>query len=394
MKNPKKRNNPFSEFLQLEASAGIFLFCSMLLALIIANSPLYKSYHDFFAIPFSIHIGTFKIEKSFLYWINDGFMSIFFLLLGLEIKREMLVGELKSFSKALLPVIAAIGGMLLPALIYTLFNYGDNVAMRGWAIPCATDTAFSIGVLALLGSRIPTSLKIFLTAVAIFDDIGAIMVIAIFYTQHISIVFLLMAVIFLGVLFLLNYLKITRFAPYLLVGVLLWVCVLKSGVHATLAGFAIALAIPLKDSRNNLGSPLRNLEHMLHPWVAYGILPLFAFANAGVSFASLSLKDFYANVPLGIACGLFFGKPIGICGASLLAITLGIAKMPRAASRLGIFGVAIVAGIGFTMSLFIGDLAFEGLNPLYMIQVKLGVIIGSLVAGTMGYWVLRKFHSN
>ena len=377
------------EFIRLESSAGIILFGTALLALIIDNSPLSHLYQTFFSMPFVVQLGALKISKPLLLWVNDGFMTIFFLLVGLEIKRELLEGELKSVSRAALPAIAAIGGMVLPAALYIYFNWGHTVNLRGWAIPTATDIAFSLGVLSLLGSRISPSLKIFLTALAIFDDIGAIVIIAIFYTRQISLILLFLALGLLIVLFILNRLKVTHIGAYFIVGVILWVCVLKSGVHATLSGILLAFAIPLRDPKRPRFSPLRNLEKKLHPWVAFGILPLFAFANAGVSFKGVSFQDFLTPIPLGIALGLFAGKQFGIWGASMLGIKCGFARMPRGASATGLYGISLVAGIGFTMSLFIGGLAFGEAGGTYPAMVRMGVIAGSLISGVAGYLLLR-----
>lgn len=381
------------EFIQLESSGGAVLLIAAILALIIDNSPLSSYYEALFRLPLVIQIGALKISKPLLLWINDGFMAIFFLLVGLEIKREMIEGELNTFSKSILPAIAAIGGMLVPALIYIGFNWSDKMALRGWAIPTATDIAFSLGILAVLGRRVAPSLKIFLTALAIFDDIGAIVIIAIFYTQHISIILLLIATGLLVLLFIFNRLNITHFAPYFLVGIILWICVLKSGVHATLAGIALALAIPMRDVKNHEISPLRDLEHKLHPWVAFAILPLFAFANAGVSFKGITMKELFGSIPIGIALGLFVGKQIGIWGASMIGIKAGFAKMPKGASGMGIYGVGLVAGVGFTMSLFIGGLAFGAAGSTYSAQVRLGVIIGSFTSGLLGYLILHMVHN-
>ncbi len=379
----------FREFIKLESSSGVILLVAAVVAMLVDNSPLHHSYQALFNLPVTFQLGTWQLSKPLLLWINDGFMAVFFLLVGLEIKREMCEGELNHLSKASLPAIAAVGGMLVPAILYVYCNWGDAVALRGWAIPTATDIAFSLGLLALLGSRLPPSLKIFLTALAIFDDIGAIIIIAIFYTRHISMLLLMVALGLAAVLLLLNRLRVTRFAPYILVGTILWVCVLKSGVHATLAGIFIALVIPLRDPKNPKVSPLRDLEHKLHPWVAFGILPLFAFANAGVSFAGVSWSEVLGPVPVGIALGLFVGKQLGIWGASMLAIKTKIARMPRGASAAGIYGVAAVAGVGFTMSLFIGSLAFGATGGHYPALVRLGVIAGSLLSGLFGYLFLR-----
>ncbi len=381
------------EFINLETSAGIVLFCTALLALIIANSPWQNYYYSFFQLELSIHLGALELSKPLLLWINDGFMAIFFLLVGLEIKRELIEGELNTIAKASLPGIAAIGGMVVPALIYVYFNYHDGVALRGWAIPTATDIAFSLGILALLGSRIPVSLKIFLTALAIIDDIGAIIVIAIFYTRNVSLGLLLIALAFVALLILLNRFKVASFSPYVLVGIALWFCVLKSGVHATLAGIILAFTIPLRDPKKPTRSPARRLERRLHPWVAFGILPLFAFANAGVSFRGLSAEELFGSIPVGIALGLFLGKQIGIWLATYLGIKFKIARMPRGVNKKGIYGVGLIAGVGFTMSLFIGSLAFGRLGGSYPAMVRTGVIIGSLLSGVLGYIVLRFTYS-
>ena len=381
------------EFIQLETSGGIILFVTAVLALIISNTPLEFYYHAFFNLPMSIKLGNLKLSKPLLLWVNDGLMTIFFLLVGLEIKRELFEGELNNLKKTVLPAMAAIGGMVVPALIYFYLNKGDTMALQGWAIPTATDIAFSLGILSLLGSRIPVSLKIFLTALAIFDDIGAIVIIAIFYTKHISVVLLFAALGLIIVLILLNRFRVMRFTPYVLVGIVLWVCVLKSGVHATLAGIIIAFSIPLRDKRYQDVSPLRQLEHKLHPWVAFGVLPIFAFANSGVSLSGLTKAHFINPIPLGIAGGLFFGKQLGIWLASYLSIATGCARMPKGANYLGIYGISLVAGVGFTMSLFIGTLAFGAESGDYAVLVRIGVIIGSFLAGLLGYFVLRAAHS-
>ena len=377
------------EFIKLESSGGIVLFIAAVVALALDNSPAHPYYQALFKLPVSLHLGALQISKPLLLWINDGLMTIFFLLVGLEIKREMFVGELNSLSKASLPGFAAVGGMLFPALIYVVFNWGDTVALRGWAIPSATDIAFSLGILALLGSRLPIALKIFLTALAIFDDIGAIIVIAVFYTEHISFIMLLTALGLIVVLVILNRLRIVAIAPYVLVGIVLWLCVLKSGVHATLAGIVLAFTIPMRDPKNPKVSPLRNLEHKLHPWVAFGVLPIFAFANAGVSFAGITLDELLSPVTLGIALGLFVGKQVGIWLVSWLSIKFRLARLPRGGNWRGIYGISLVAGVGFTMSLFIGSLAFGHANAHYPAMVRLGVIIGSLLSGLLGYLVLR-----
>lgn len=377
------------EFIQLEASGGIVLFIAALAALIVSNTPLYVYYKGLFDLTLSVHLGLLKLSKPLQSWINDGLMTIFFLLVGLEVKREMFEGELNSFAKAILPAIAAVGGMVFPALIYIYYNWPDTIALRGWAIPAATDIAFALGILSLLGSRVPVALKLFLTTSAIFDDIGAIVIIAIFYTKHISFWMLLIAGLAIIGLFILNRLRVVAYAPYVVIGIILWLAVLKSGVHATLAGIVLAFAIPTRDPKDLDVSPLRTLEHKLHPWVAFGVLPLFAFANAGVSFSGISWHELVNPVTLGIAVGLFAGKQLGIFLTSWLGIKIGLAKRPHGVNWRGIYGIGLVAGIGFTMSLFIGSLAFGELGNAYAAMVRIGVIVGSLVSGVLGYVVLR-----
>ena len=378
-------------FMQLEAGGGIALFFMAMLALIIENTPARVYYLQFFQTIFSIQFGSFGLAKPVLLWINDGFMAIFFLLVGLEIKRELFEGELNSVAKAILPAIAAVGGMIVPALIYIGFNWGDAKALSGWAIPTATDIAFSLGILSLLGNRIPPALKIFLMALAIFDDIGAIVIIAIFYTKHIAFSSLLLALVLVACLILLNRLKITHYFPYFLVGIVLWLCVLQSGVHATLSGIIVAFAIPLRDPKKPNYLPAQQLIKSLHPWVAFGILPLFAFANAGIFFEGLSWRHFIGPISLGIAFGLFIGKQAGIWIASWLAVRLNIAKMPEDSSIAGVYGIALLGGVGFTMSLFIGSLAFE-YGDLQNAMVRTGVMMGSLVSGILGYLWLYYFY--
>jgi NhaA family Na+:H+ antiporter len=334
-----------------------------------------------------IRVGELILDKPLLLWINDGLMAVFFFLVGLEIKRELLEGRLSTWQQASLPAAAALGGMALPALVYVAVTFGDSVAMRGWAIPAATDIAFALGVLALLGSRVPVALKVFLLALAILDDLGAIIVIALFYTSELSLESLAVAGVGGAALLILNRSGVTRIAPYLLVGLVIWVCVLKSGVHATLAGVVVALAIPLRSADPSVQSPLRQLEHSLHPWVAFGIMPLFAFGNAGVNLTGLSIDALLSPVPLGIALGLFFGKQMGVLGFAWLGSRAGICRLPEGVTWLQVYGVALLAGVGFTMSLFIGTLAFS--DPEHAAAVRLGVLSGSLVSGLLGYLVLR-----
>lgn len=375
------------EFLRLEAAAGIILFMAAVLGMTLDNSPLRWLYDALLTTTVAIQVGALEIHKPLLLWINDGFMAIFFLLVGLEIKREVLEGELSSFSQAALPGMAAIGGMLFPAGVYVALNLHSPETMRGWAIPAATDIAFALGVLALLGKRVPASLKIFLLALAIMDDLGAIVIIAIFYTADLSTTSLGLAAIGIGMLIALNLLGVTRIAAYVVTGLFVWICVLKSGVHATLAGVAIAFAIPLRAQDEDGHSPLIHLEHTLHPWVSYGILPLFAFANAGVSLAGLSMSSLLEPVPLGIAAGLFVGKQIGVFGMTFAAVKFGISSMPEGTTWPQFYGIALLTGIGFTMSLFIGTLAFE--DPSYAPGVRMGVITGSILSAVAGYLILR-----
>jgi len=382
---------PLKDFLRLEAASGILLLIAAIAAMIVENSPAKFLYDALLNTPVEVRVGAFEIAKPFLLWVNDGLMAIFFFLIGLEIKRELLAGELSDPSKMVLPVIAAIGGMAMPALIFSYINWGDAVAMKGWAIPSATDIAFALGVLALLGSRVPLSLKLFLMTLAIIDDLGAIIIIAIFYTTNLSVTSLTIAAVCLAILYFMNRKGVLALAPYLLIGLVLWAAVLKSGVHATLAGVLTAFFIPFRKEQGQQQTQLERLEHDLHPAVAFGILPLFAFMNAGISFESLGMDSLLHPVPLGIALGLFFGNQLGVFGFSWLAIKLGIAKMPEAVSWGQLYGVALLCGIGFTMSLFIGSLAFEQGGPDYAVDDRLGILAGSLVSGILGYLVLNAF---
>lgn len=377
------------EFLRLEAASGILLLIAAILAMIAVNTSADVWYDALLGIPVAIQFGEFEIAKPLLLWINDGLMAIFFFLIGLEVKRELLAGELSEPSRVVLPVIAAVGGMAVPAAIYSVINWGDPVALKGWAIPSATDIAFALGVLALLGSRVPQTLKLFLMTLAIIDDLGAIVIIALFYTADLSIMSLLVAVASVAVLFLLNRKGVLSLTPYLLVGFVLWAAVLKSGVHATLAGVLVAFFIPFKKEPGETQTQLEKLEHDLHSTVAYGILPLFAFANAGIPFDGISVDTFFHPVPLGIAAGLFFGNQVGIFCFSWVAIKLGITTLPDGVNWVQLYGAALLCGIGFTMSLFIGSLAFEQGGPDYAIDDRLGILLGSLVSGIAGYLVLR-----
>ncbi len=363
------------------------------LALLMSNTMLEPYYSSFLHVPVSIQVGALHFDKSLYHWVNDGLMAIFFLLIGLEVKREILEGHLSSVNQVTLPVVAALGGMVVPALVYVYLNAGDATAINGWAIPTATDIAFALGILSLLGKRVPLSLKIFLMALAIIDDLGAIVIIALFYTAELSVTSVMMAAASLLVLILLNYMGVIRKSAYIIMGLVLWVSVLKSGVHATLAGVTLAFTIPLrgKDENGQSISPLKSLEHDLHYWVAFLILPLFAFVNAGVNVSGISVAQMGEAVPLGIMLGLFLGKQVGVFGFSWVAIQLGLAKMPEGSSWLQLYGVAVLTGIGFTMSLFIVSLAFEA-DDLFQYTDKLAILLASFVSGIVGYLVLRVAH--
>ena len=363
-------------------------------AMVVANSPLSSYYEALLETPVAVSLGDFGIDKALLLWINDGLMAVFFLLIGLELKREVIEGHLSSLKKASLPAFAAVGGMLFPAAIFAAFNWSDPVAMKGWAVPTATDIAFALGVLSLLGKRIPTALKAFLLSVAIFDDLGAIIVIAVFYTAELSMLSLVVAAVLIAGLAVLNRYGVTSQAAYFLLGIPLWVAVLKSGVHATLAGVVLAMFIPLQPSKKGPSeesgkSLLRSLEHSLHPWVAFGVLPIFAFANAGVSLSGLSISDMLHPVPLGIVAGLVLGKQVGILALSWIAVKLGIASLPKEVDWVQLYGVAILCGIGFTMSLFIASLAYNPAEVSFTGLERLGILVGSLVSGVAGYALLR-----
>ena len=379
-----------TRFLKLEASGGIILMIAAVIALILANTPLKSIYALLIDTPVEIRIGALEIAKPLLLWINDGLMAIFFFLVGLELKRELVEGELSNKRNIILPGVGAIGGMLVPALIYTYFNAGDATAMKGWAIPAATDIAFALGILSLLGSKVPTSIKIFLTSLAIFDDIGAIIIIALFYTEKITLAALIVVACCIPVLVLMNRKNIEAKSAYVMIGIVMWVAMLKSGVHATLAGVILAMFIPMKSNKQDGYSPLKSFEYDLHISVAYIILPIFAFANAGIGVVGLGIDELFHDVPLGIALGLFFGKQLGIFGLCWLAIRSGITELPKDMSWLSLYGSAALCGVGFTMSLFIGSLAFEetGINLLF--DERLGIILGSLASGIIGYLVLRR----
>ncbi|WP_409278426.1 Na+/H+ antiporter NhaA [Pseudomonas defluvii] len=374
----------FTRFFQLEAASGLLLIAAAALALIVNNSPLSFLYNGLLEVPVVAQVGALKIAKPLLLWINDGLMALFFLLIGLEVKRELVDGHLSKPSQVVLPGAAAIGGMVVPALIYWFLNKDNPAAVAGWAIPTATDIAFALGVLALLGKRVPVSLKLFLMTLAIIDDLGAIIVIALFYSGELSSLSLMLAGACLLTLIAMNRLGVIRLGPYMIVGLILWVCVLKSGVHATLAGVTLALCIPLR-TKNAEPSPLMSLEHALHPWVAFGILPLFAFANAGVSLAGVTVESFTHHVPMGIAIGLLLGKTVGVFGLTWIAVKTGLAALPTGANWGQILGVAILCGIGFTMSLFVGSLAFEPGSSEFAGMDRMGILTGSILAALIGY---------
>lgn len=376
-------------FLQKETASGILLISAAVLAMIFANSPLSPYYDKLLSITGELRIDEFSVSKPALLWINDLWMAVFFFLVGLELKRELVEGELSDRSQLVLPVAGAVGGMVIPALIYVAFNYNDPLAMNGWAIPAATDIAFALGILALLGSRVPISLKILLTSLAIVDDIGAIIIIAVFFSDQLSQLSLLVSAASIAILFVLNRRGVADLPTYLFVGGILWLAVLKSGVHATLAGVILAFFIPLKDPKRPDFSPAKYMEHSLHPIVAFFILPVFAFANAGVSLEGVSLSTLTEPIPLGIAAGLFVGKQIGVFLSCWLVIVMGLTKLPDGIDWKALYGTSMLCGIGFTMSLFIGGLAFENSGGDLMAD-RLGILVGSLLSGIVGYLYLYK----
>ena len=375
------------EFLRLETAGGLILVFAAIFALVLANSPFSDFYTSVLQLKLTVMVENFGVSKPLILWINDGLMAVFFLLVGLELKREVVEGQLSSPDQIALPALAAIGGLAVPGLIYWFVNRDNPAGINGWAIPTATDIAFALAVLSLLGSRVPASLKIFLTTIAIFDDLAAIIIIAVFYSADLSTSSLVMASAGIAVLFVLNRIGVQSLAAYLIVGVFIWLFVLKSGVHATLAGIVVAAFIPLKGGDDH--SPSRHLEHILHPWVAYGVLPIFAFANAGISFAGVSSDAVLGTVSTGIVLGLFFGKQVGVFGMTALAVGLGIAKKPAGASWGMLYGIALLCGIGFTMSLFIGSLAFEHGGFSQGAALRIGVIAGSVASAVCGWLVLH-----
>ena len=377
-------------FLKRESSAGILLIFVTTIALLLQNSGLSELYTSFLHTHVEIRFGNLQIAKPLLLWVNDGLMAVFFFLIGLEVKREFLEGQLSSLSQIALPGVAAIGGMVVPALVFIAFNQGESFAMKGWAIPTATDIAFALGVLSLLGNRIPGSLKVFLLALAIIDDLGAIVIIALFYTVELSTASIVIASIALTALFIMNRLGVASKAAYILVGIVLWVSVLKSGVHATLAGVALAFMIPLtsKGSNGKTFSMSKEMEYGLHYWVAFMVLPLFAFVNAGVDLRGISLEEMLNPVPMGIMLGLFIGKQLGVFGFSWIAIKSGLASLPKDSSWQQLYGVSLLTGIGFTMSLFVDSLAYND-TQIYHYADKLAILLGSFLSGIVGYYVLK-----
>jgi len=376
-------------FLQKESASGIILMFAAMLAMIFANSPWAHWYALLLDVPVVIAVGSLEIAKPLLLWINDGLMALFFFLIGLELKREFLEGDLSEPGQITLPAIGAVGGMAIPALCYIAFNYDNPSALNGWAIPTATDIAFALGILAIIGAKVPLQLKVFLTSLAIFDDLGAIIIIALFYTEQLSMLSLIIAASMLTILFVLNRCNVTSTSPYIFIGVILWIAVLKSGVHATLAGVILALFIPIKGQEDE-PSPLKSLEHNLHTTIAFVVLPIFAFANAGISFDGIGLEQITAPVPMGIIAGLVIGKQIGVFGFCFVAVKLGFAKLPANVNWVLLYGVSLLCGVGFTMSLFIGSLAFEQANGPAMLNDRLGIVIGSLISGVLGYLIINR----
>ena len=379
-------SKPFRWFFKLEAASGLVLFFAAIIALIVSNSNLSQLYFSTLDKYLFIGINNFGLKLSVLHWINDALMAIFFFFVTLEIKREFLQGELSNIKQALLPIIAAVGGMVVPALFYVFINFGDSETLNGWAIPSATDIAFSLGVLSLLGKRVPLSLKVFLTALAIIDDLGAIVIIALFYSGDLSVKYLSLMLLAFLILLIINKFQIKKFLPYLIVGILLWDFTHNSGIHATIAGVLLAITIPHRKKEKDF-SLLIKIEHAISPYVAFGIMPLFAFANAGVSLEGLSLGSLLNKVPLGIVLGLFLGKQLGVFVFSYISIKTKIAQMPNNSNWFNLYGVGVLTGIGFTMSLFVGNLAFVE-NMQYMDGVKIGVLTGSLLSTLFGYFLI------
>ncbi len=382
-------NSRLKKLLNSDATGGVVLIVAAALAMFLANnSSTQQGYLHFLTIPVEFRFGDLDISKNLLLWINDALMALFFLMVGLEVKRELVMGALAKREQAIFPLIAAVGGMLLPGLIFLLFNGADAATRNGWAIPTATDIAFALGILALLGSRVPPALKIFLMALAIIDDLGAIVIIALFYTSDLSLVSLSVAAVAIGVLVVMNLLNVRNTSLYLIVGMVLWTAVLKSGVHATLAGVVVGFLIPLAKKEGH--SPAIHLEHALHPWVRWLILPLFAFVNAGVSLDGISFDSLFSLLPLGIMAGLLIGKPLGITLFCWLAVKMGLAKLPENTDFRDIAAVGVLCGIGFTMSIFIGSLAYGDSSAELITLAKLGILIGSVCSAVLGYLILRR----
>ena len=386
----KTEESFIGSFLKLESAGGIILMLAAVLAIIFANTPLREYYALLLDTPVAIRIGALEIAKPLLLWINDGLMAVFFFMVGLELKRELIEGDLSDKKNIILPGIGAIGGMAVPALIYAYFNYNDAVAMKGWAIPAATDIAFALGVLSLLGSRVPVSIKIFLTSLAIFDDIGAIIIIALFYTAKLSVESLIVVAVCIPLLLFINRRNPDTTSLYIVIGAVMWVAMLKSGVHATLTGIILAMFIPMKSKTKKHYSPLKSMEKDLHSVVAFFVLPVFAFANAGIDLTGMGMDKVLHDVPIGIALGLFIGKQIGVFGFCWLGIKMKLTELPGDISWGSLYGAAALCGIGFTMSLFIGSLAFEETDVNLTFDDRLGIIIGSLLSGIVGYLVLSK----
>ena len=385
----KQSGELLTQFMRHESAGGILLVGAAVLAMILANTALNPVYGLLIDTTVAVQVGAFEINKPLLLWVNDGLMAVFFLVVGLELKREFLEGELSNRDNMMLPAIGAVGGMAIPAAIFVAFNYDDPIALQGWAIPAATDIAFALGILSLLGSRVPIALKVFLTSLAILDDVGAILIIALFYTSNISVTALGVAAVCLAVLWVLNRSGVEAKSIYLLVGLVMWASLLKSGVHATLAGILLALFIPLKSKDNPKVSPLKELESDLHTSVVFIILPVFAFCNAGINFAGVGLDQVFHGIPVGIALGLFAGKQIGVFGFCWLGIKMGLAQMPKGMSFSSLYGTALLCGVGFTMSLFIGSLAYEETGAIQLVDERMGILAGSLMSGVLGYFVLR-----
>ncbi|OED44992.1 Na(+)/H(+) antiporter NhaA [Endozoicomonas sp. (ex Bugula neritina AB1)] len=379
----------FQRFFEQDYAVGVLLVAASALAMIAANTSMSEYYDMLLSIPIQVAIGPLDLDKPLLLWINDGLMALFFLLIGLEVKMEIMEGNLRTPAQVVLPGIGAIGGMVIPALIYVAFNYNDPIAIKGWAIPAATDIAFAVGILALLGKRVPTSLMAFLLALAIIDDLGAIIIIALFYAEDLSLTSMAIGAALLVVLSFFNYKGVTKTGPYLFVGTLLWVCVLKSGVHATLAGVLLALTIPLKATNKKGHSPLKSLQHALHNKVNLFILPLFAFANAGIELSVEQFASLLTPIPMGIAAGLFIGKQLGVFSFCWLAVKTGIARLPDNTNWMQMYGLSALCGIGFTMSLFIGSLAFENVATDYLVSDRIGILFGSILSAVMGYLILH-----